>query len=94
MSITTFNSRTFARDAAAIKRATEHGPVIITDRGKPSLAVLRIEDYYRMAGQPGEPSLLEAMHGIVGGGGIELELPSRQGAGIGHRVPPFDDEAG
>ena len=93
MTITTFNTRTFARDAAAIKRATEHGPVIITDRGKPSLAVLRIEDYYRMAGQPEVPSLLEAMRGIAGGSGIELELPSRRAVGMAHRVPSFDDGA-
>ena len=94
MTITTFNSRTFARDAAAIKRATEHGPVIITDRGRPSLAVLRIEDYYRLAGAPEAPSLLEAMHAIASGAGdIELELPARRDAGIAHRIPSFDDGA-
>ena len=44
MSISTFSSREFARDAAAIKRAARLGPVISTERGKPALAVLRIED--------------------------------------------------
>ena len=32
MAITTFSSRTFARDAGAVKRATANGPVFITDR--------------------------------------------------------------
>lgn len=94
MSITTFNSRTFARDAAAVKRATEHGPVIITDRGKPALAVLKIEDYYRLAGEPAEPSLLEAMHAIPGGVGITLELPERHEGGFEHRIPAFDEDGG
>ena len=50
MAITTFSSRTFARDAGAVKRATANGPVFITDRGKPSLAVLDIEDYFSLVG--------------------------------------------
>ncbi len=93
MSISTFSSREFARDAAAIKRAAKLGPVIITERGKPALAVLRIEDYYRLSGESGEPSLLEAMRAIAGGGGVgpEMELPSRR-AGFEHRIPSFDDE--
>ena len=47
MTIATMNSRTFARDAAKVKRAAQDGPVIITERGKPTLAVLNIEEYYR-----------------------------------------------
>jgi prevent-host-death family protein len=42
---TTLTSREFHQDSAKVKRAAESGPVIITDRGKPTLVVLRYEDY-------------------------------------------------
>lgn len=95
MTIATMNSRTFARDAAAVKRAAQQGPVIITERGKPALAVLRIEDYYRLTGQTGGPSLLQAMQSVAAPQGVELELPERAtGAGLLHRLAGLDaDEA-
>ena len=43
MSITTVSSRDFARDLAQAKRATTAGPVFVTDRGKPTFALLKIE---------------------------------------------------
>ncbi len=96
MTIATMNSRTFARDAALVKRAAQQGPVIITERGKPALAVLNIEDYYRLTGQSSSPSLLEAMQAIVApdgvGAGVELELPARPEAiAIQRRIPDLDD---
>ncbi len=95
MSIATMNSRTFARDAAAIKRAAQQGPVIITERGKPALAVLNIEDYYRLTGQTGGPSLLQAMQAIHAPAGVELALPGRtDAAGFAARVPDFGMDAG
>lgn len=93
MTITTFTSRDFARDATAVKRATAHGPVFITDRGKPALAVLDIEEYYRLTGGQQPPSLLNAMMAIPGGGGIELELPQRRAASPGNRIPDFASDA-
>lgn len=65
MSITTVTSREFARDHAAAKRAAAEGPVIITDRGRPVYALLRFEEYQRLAGQQA-PSLLEALQGESG----------------------------
>lgn len=92
MTLATMNSRTFARDAAAIKRAAQQGPVIITERGKPALAVLHIDEYYRLTGQTGGPSLLQAMQGIAAPEGVALELPERSGAAqTMHRVPQFDE---
>ena len=96
MTIATMNSRTFARDAALVKRAAQQGPVIITERGKPALAVLHIEEYYRLTGQSGGPSLLEAMQGITApdglGDGVMLELPIRsEASAIQHRIPDLDD---
>ena len=57
MSITTISSREFNQDAGGAKRAAEKGPVIITDRGRPSHVLLSIEDYRKLAG--GGPSLFD-----------------------------------
>lgn len=95
MTIATMNSRTFARDAALVKRAAQQGPVIITERGKPALAVLNIEEYYRLTGQVGGPSLLQAMQSVEAPAGVVLELPGRMGAAaLQDRVPALDDGAG
>jgi hypothetical protein len=59
------------------KRAAEQGPVFITDRGRPAYALLRIEDYYKLQGQPTE-SLLDVMNAIPGGDGMEFEPPTLQ----------------
>ena len=77
MSLFTFSSREFTRDVSAAKRAAEQGPVFITDRGRPAYALLRIEDYYKLQGQPTE-SLLEVMNAIPGGEGIDFEAPNLQ----------------
>lgn len=89
MTITTFSSRTFARDAAAVKRATANGPVIITDRGKPTLAVLDIDDYYRLAGQQDERSLLDAMMALPVGADLELPIAPRTLDRSEDRIPDF-----
>jgi prevent-host-death family protein len=68
------SARNFTRDVAAAKRAAARGPVFITDRGRPAFALLKIEDYYRIAGQ-GDTSLLAAMDAIPGGKGVEFEPP-------------------
>jgi prevent-host-death family protein len=47
----TFTSRDFNRDPGSIKRAALKGPVFITDRNKPSLVVMAIGDYERLAGR-------------------------------------------
>ena len=77
MSLFTYSSREFTRDVSAAKRAAEKGPVFKTDRGRPAYALLRIEDYYKLQGQPTE-SLLEVMNAIPGGEGIDFEAPNLQ----------------
>lgn len=42
------SAREFNKDVSAAKRAASKGPVIITDRGKPSHVLLSIEDYRRL----------------------------------------------
>lgn len=51
MGITTLSSREFNQDTSGAKRAAEHGPVVITDRGKPAHVLLSIEDYQRLVGR-------------------------------------------
>jgi PHD/YefM family antitoxin component YafN of YafNO toxin-antitoxin module len=36
MTITTVSSRQFNQDASAVKKASQTGPVFITDRGRPA----------------------------------------------------------
>ncbi len=77
MSVHTFSSRDFTRDVGAAKRAAAKGPVFITDRGRPAFALLRIEDYYQLAGQQ-EVSLLDVMDAIPSGASVEFEAPRLQ----------------
>lgn len=74
MTVHTFSSRDFTRDVSAAKRAAAEGPVFITDRGRPAFALLKIDDYYRIAGQ-GEPTFLSVMDGIPSGENIEFDPP-------------------
>ena len=46
----TISSREFNQDAGGAKRAAEKGPVIITDRGRPSHVLLSFEEYRKLAG--------------------------------------------
>ena len=74
--IATFSSREFAHDLAGVKRAAQQGPVFITDRGTPTYALMKIEDFRRLAnaGSP-TPSLLEVMDSLPHTGDIEFEPP-------------------
>ncbi len=46
--MTTMTAREFNRDVSAAKREASHGPVMITDRGKPAYVLLSIEEYRRL----------------------------------------------
>lgn len=72
MTVHTYSSRDFTRDVGAAKRAAALGPVVITDRGRPAFALLKIEDYYELTGKR-EVSLLDLMDAIPGGEGIDFE---------------------
>jgi prevent-host-death family protein len=50
MTVTTVTSRQFNQDASGAKKAAQHGPVFITDRGRPAHVLLTIEDYRRLSG--------------------------------------------
>ena len=80
MSITTVSSREFARDLAQATRATTTGPVFVTDRGKPTFALLKIEDYYKLAGDKPR-TLLDIMESLPGGE-FEFDPPKLENMGF------------
>ena len=73
MTITTFSSCEFNHGVSRAKRATQNGPVFITDRGKPAYVLLRFEDYQRLTKQRRNIAYALAMPGAAD---IEFE-PTR-----------------
>ncbi len=73
--VTTLSSREFNQDTGKAKSATSQGPVIITDRGKPSHVLLSIEEYRRLTGRT--TSLIEALGSPPGIADIDItfEMP-------------------
>ncbi|WP_417824507.1 type II toxin-antitoxin system Phd/YefM family antitoxin [Thalassospira lucentensis] len=59
MGITTISSREFNQDTSSAKKASNSGPVVITDRGKPSHVLLSIEEYQKLTGNL--PSIVELL---------------------------------
>ena len=76
MSTTTISSREFNQDAGGAKRAADRGPVIITDRGRPSHVLLSFEEYQKLVG--GGMSLLDAL-GDPDSEDIEFDPPRMEG---------------
>lgn len=73
---TRVSSREFNQDTGRAKRAAKRGPVIITDRGRPSHVLLTIEDYQRLVGP--SASIVDLL-GMPGAEDIELDLPRAKG---------------
>ena len=65
MPITTLSSREFNHDAGRAKKAALHGPVFITDRGRPKHVLLSIEDYRQLTNCQSSIIDLLAMPGEV-----------------------------
>ncbi len=64
-------SREFNQDTGGAKKATETGPVYITDRGRPSHVLLSFADYQRLAAN--QPSIIELLAEPKGVEDIDLE---------------------
>jgi prevent-host-death family protein len=58
MNITTVSSRGLNHDVSSAKKAAKDGPVIITDRGKPSHVLMTYGEFERLTGK--HRSLAEA----------------------------------
>lgn len=68
--VTTISSREFNQNASGAKRAAAHGPVYITDRGRPAHVLLAYEDYERLVGgdaldRLAEPAGIEDIEFVV-----------------------------
>lgn len=74
MTITTISSRELNHDVTRAKKASQNGPVFITDRGKPAHVLLSIEEYRRLIGHRQNIADLLAMPGVED---IELDIPER-----------------
>lgn len=71
--ITTVSSREFNQDASRAKKAAQHGPVIITDRGRPAHVLLTIEDYQRLVGR--QANLIDLLALPAGAEDIRFDAP-------------------
>jgi hypothetical protein len=70
--MTVMTSREFNQRTHAAKLAAESGPVIITDRGRPSHVLLTYRDYRT---RTGGVSLAQAVAGFPEAGLVDLPLP-------------------
>ena len=59
MSITTLTSRELNHDVSNAKKAARNGPVIITDRGRPSHVLMTYDEFARLTGK--RRSLVDAL---------------------------------
>lgn len=73
MPVTTVSSRELNQDVGKAKRAAEHNPVVITDRGKPAFVLLSYAEYQRLTGSQ-KRNLVEALS-MPGMSEIEFEAP-------------------
>ena len=81
MTITTLSSRELNQDIGRAKKAALHGPVVITDRGRPAHVLLTFAQYQRLTGQ--QRNLAEAL-AMPGLSDISLDPPR---VNIRSRVP-------
>lgn len=72
MTITTISSREFNQAASEAKRASNNGPVIITDRGRPAHVLMSMEHYQRLIGGNKKIADLLAMPDMQD---LDLEIP-------------------
>jgi len=72
MAVTTMSSREFNQDTAGAKKATARGPVLITDRGRPSHVLITYERYQELIGPTA--SIVDLLS-MPRAGEIEFEPP-------------------
>lgn len=67
------SSREFNQDSARAKRAARRGPVVITDRGRPSHVLLTIDEYNRLASRG--RNVIDLLGVPAGVEDVDLETP-------------------
>jgi prevent-host-death family protein len=70
---TQMSSREFNQDTSGAKKAAEHGPVYITDRGRPAHVLLTFDAYEQLVGLHRALDLLAEPEGVAD---IEFVVPS------------------
>jgi len=70
---TRMTSREFNQDSGRAKQAAEHGPVYITDRGRPAHVLLTYEAYEQLVGRH---SVIELLGEPAGVEDIEMSIPA------------------
>ncbi len=80
-------SREFNQDAACAKKAALHGPVFITDRGRPAHVLLSIKEHQRLIAKG--QTLWDIFADKDDGGGFDFDPPKLN---IGFRPAEFDKE--
>ncbi|HYJ31155.1 MAG TPA: type II toxin-antitoxin system prevent-host-death family antitoxin [Allosphingosinicella sp.] len=70
------SSREFNREPSRVKRAAATEDVIVTERGKPTLALIRYDEYRRMKGEP--RTLLELFESLPDTSDIDVEFERRR----------------
>jgi prevent-host-death family protein len=78
MGMTTITSREFNQDTGGAKRATEQGPVVITDRGQPAHVLMRYEDFRALTAP--RKSLAEAIADDSLEGDFDFEFETWKGS--------------
>jgi len=71
--VTSVSSREFNQDTGRAKRAARRGPVVITDRGRPSHVLLTFEEYNRLAARG--LNVIDLLGMPAGVEDIALEIP-------------------
>lgn len=74
---TQMSSREFNQDASGAKRAAAHGPVYITDRGRPAHVLLTFEAYEQLLGTQ---HVLDRLGEPAGVEDIEVTIPTSDDA--------------
>ncbi len=86
----TITSREFKQNRAKVKREAKKGPVVITERGVPSLVVMTVEEFEtlkaRGATPPSQPdrpfrSLADAL-AQTEGGDFDFDIPEFKGTSL------------
>lgn len=72
MTVTTISSREFNQHISKAKKATNKGPVFITDRGRPAHVLLSFKEYQQLSGSIQKIADLLAMPGLEA---LDLEIP-------------------
>lgn len=75
MPVTTLSSREVNQDLGRAKRASNSGPVIITDRGRPSHVLLSYEEYQRLTDRHRQANIIDELGLPPGVEDIEVEFP-------------------